>query len=189
MWHGCARDWHLGKNLQVQFLSMTGKVGGSQGSDALRNFSSGFEWANYRLGLTNGADGEKPRGSASRRQKKGAKVAGKDSAGNETGTEPSEMDCSWEVGAPVVEVWGTCIVCLLAVSISRSLLVFILEHVLKKKTSPALLFPAWEVCIPHVPCNELCMPCNVPCLAINKRVLSRPETRAKESYRQLRSTY
>ena len=142
--------------MQVQFLSMTGKVGGSQGSAALRNFSSGFEWANYRLGL---AGGENPDGPVSRRQKKGTKAANNDESGNEAGAQPDQSACSWEVGAPVVEVWGTCLVCLLAVSLARSLLVVVIKHVLKREISPALLFPAWEVGVQRVPCDD---PCRAP---------------------------
>ena len=45
--------------LQVQFLSQTGRVGGSRGSSAMRGFSGGFDWANYRLGLVSFFEGER----------------------------------------------------------------------------------------------------------------------------------
>ena len=35
---------------QVQFLSMAGRIGGSQGSQSMQQFSSNFEWTNYKLG-------------------------------------------------------------------------------------------------------------------------------------------
>jgi hypothetical protein len=37
---------------QVQFLAMTGRVGGSKGSKTMRSFSKDFEWANYKLGIS-----------------------------------------------------------------------------------------------------------------------------------------
>ena len=133
---------------QVQFLSKTGRIGGSNGSAALSTFSGGFDWANYKLGISMLGDSNNKTGAAEkrrtdgvngdRRQKKG-KGSGDDEDGEDSEDGAGEVECSWDtVGRESVETIITCLLCLFVVFCLRSSLCYILEHVLHRQVSDFL---------------------------------------------------
>ena len=146
---------------QVQFLSLTGRVGGqSGGSKSMQTFSSGFDWANYQLGFnfleatvppvtvrlpnqtnsSSNASNSSTRRSASdddRRSKK-------DTAGSEGGADGNltsklngtsgtdEVDCAWKTKTPAIETYMTCLCCLTLVFLLRSIVLSLLKNVVHR---------------------------------------------------------
>ena len=107
---------------QVQFLTVTGKVGGS--SPALKKFSRGFEFSNYRFGVTASSGESGDRRSAI--------------------TNTTQNACAWDQDTQgAAETCVTCVVCLVAVFLLRNLLCICLERCLHRDISTGLLFPAW----------------------------------------------
>ena len=105
----------------------------------MKQFSNGFEWANYKLGL--GPPGRNE-SEGVRRQSKSKGKAGVSTS--EAGSEDEDIDCSWNAGKDSAEPFMTCLVCLLAVFTLRSSICYVLEKILRRPISDALLFPAWE---------------------------------------------
>lgn len=118
---------------QIQFLTVTGKVGGSAGPPALQDFSSSVEWANFRFPISlYGTPARRGEGNAS-------STTGAGTADDES------MDCSWEAIWPSIETLATCVACLLMVSISRATLCLLLRHTFRAATvSESLQWPNWE---------------------------------------------
>lgn len=101
----------------------------------MKQFSSDFEWANYKIGIL-GRDGLRRQG----------KSKGKSSAvdTSDAGLDGEEVDCSWNTGQESAEPFILCVVCLLAVFTLRSSICYVIEHILRRPIPDALLFPAWE---------------------------------------------
>jgi len=142
----------------VQFLSLAGKIGGSKSSPVLREFSSGFGWANYRLGNVcfvgcarndTAEEGKQsaPSSSYSRRTTDKKTGGGEEAVmGTRGGEESVGTDSCSEWGAEQAQVDSiiTCILCLIVVGVLREGVCYTLRHVLHRPVSDDLRFPAWE---------------------------------------------
>jgi len=115
---------------QVQMLSVAGAIGGEeakeQRGDTLQLFSSGFQWANYKLPISTvrlfGGGG-----FAQRRESLG-----------------TERDCGLSAGADRLDQLITSALILIAVSVLRGVLCLILRVGFRREVPLALHFPAFE---------------------------------------------
>lgn len=137
----------------VQMLNMVGRVGGENGSDSMAAFSDGFGWANLDMQFSIFGRDTSARRSSNRRTRRESRRASKKSQNENTNitfdldansTNIDEGNCSWESVAPPVEKIVLCVMILLAVFCTRSLLVVVVEKCFKKEAQTALLFPLWE---------------------------------------------
>ena len=126
---------------QVQFLALSLKVGGSQGSPALATISDGLAWSRYRLPV---------------------KILPSNSSFI-TGMRRRETnECNWDAGLEAVETLVGCLIILSLVALARGMVAWVIVHILKREELLSLKFPAWEV-RPH---HGLCSVCLSVCLSV-----------------------
>lgn len=119
-------------------MSVAGKIGGQEAraerGDSVQLFSSGFEWANYKipnLTLTGVA-----RGSSSIVRRTGSEAAA------------MSQDCGIGAGAAGLDQLLVCAIILAVVAVLRGALCAVLVCVMRRETPMELIFPSWEVLTP-----------------------------------------
>jgi len=131
---------------QVQFLNLAGRIGGTNGSDSMAAFSSGFGWANLELPASMAVWRQNGTAPGSRRTKTKAKLgcqASGDCAEDETETVTVEK-CSFQKLMPSVERLCTCLSLLCSVYCLRVGMCLVFQYCLKKEVPSAFMFPNWH---------------------------------------------
>jgi len=145
----------------VQFLNLVGRIGGSNGSDTMAAFSSGFGWANLELPASLAVWRPQPIStdnetlnetkSAGRRAKIKKSTEGcevKDDCADAEDDLVLTESCSLLNLLPSAEKLGTCISLLCSVFAIRSTLCLVFKHCLHKDAPSSFMFPSWVVVFP-----------------------------------------
>ena len=140
---------------QVQFLNVMGRIGGSNGSVGMSSFTEGLGWANFEFGLVGTSGGNSSRRVWHQRRAKSrttdllAKAECEQALKHKQ--EMSEKckslldkSCTFGRILPSLEQCVTCFIILLAVAVSRALIVLGIEKGLHKEAPTGFMFPCWE---------------------------------------------